>query len=314
MPVRVAFLGNDPWSVPSLEALAGEPETGVVLVLTNPPRPAGRGSALRPTTVAEVARIMSLPVQEVDRAGEGAGLKALHVADPEVLVVVAFGEVLRRELLVLAPLGAINLHFSLLPRWRGAAPVRHAILAGDRLTGVTVMRMNEGLDTGPILGTLEEAIRPDDDAGTLGERLARLGSRLLVGVVRQLAEGGLPARVQDEARATLAPRLGPEQRVLDWRGPAEDVVRRIRALAPSPGATTHLRGTPVKVVSAAAGRLDRADLGPPGTIESVDDRGIAVATGRGIVHLLEVAPAGRRRMSASSWAHGARFEPGERLG
>jgi methionyl-tRNA formyltransferase len=281
--------------------------------VTNPPRPAGRGSGLRPTAVADAARAHDLPLLEVDRVSSGSGLAALEAAAPDVVVVVAYGEILRREVLELAPLGALNVHLSLLPRWRGASPVQHAILAGDERTGVTVMRIDAGIDTGPVLGSLEDEIRPDDDAGSLGERLARLGGMLLVGVIRQLASDGLPERPQDDRRATLAPKLGPDERALRWTEPAPALVRRIRALSPEPGATTTFRGQPLKVLAAAAGH-DGAAQGEPGAIVTVDGRGVAVATGEGALWLLEVAPAGRRRMPATDWANGARFADDERIG
>jgi len=313
MTVRVAFLGNDPWSVPSLDALIGEPETELVLVVTNPPRPAGRGNELRPTAVADVARTHGLPLLEVDRVSTGPGLAALAEAEPDVVVVVAYGELLTRDVLDLAPLGAVNVHLSLLPRWRGAAPVQHAILAGDERTGVTVMRMDAGLDTGPVLGTLEDTIRSEDDAGALGDRLAGLGAMLLVGVIRQLAGEGLPSRRQDDRRATFAPKLRPDERTLVWGDEAASLVRRVRALSPEPGATTTLRGHPVKILAAAVGHDERADR-EPGEIVAADERGVAVAAGDGVVRLLEVAPAGRRRMPAAEWARGARFTDGDRLG
>jgi methionyl-tRNA formyltransferase len=311
--VRVAFLGNDPWSVPSLEAIAGEPDLDPVVVVTNPPRPAGRGSRVTRTAVAEAAERLGVATVEAAGVGSGPGFEALVRASADVVVVVAYGELLGRDVLELAPHGAINLHFSLLPRWRGAAPVQHALLAGDETTGVTVMRMDAGLDTGPILNQLVEEIRPDDDAGSLGARLARNGAMLLGGVLRMLRRGGVPARPQDDRLATSAPRLRPEDRVLDWTGPAEDIVRRVRALAPEPGATTIFRGEPLKVLAAAVDR-DPASGGPPATILSPDERGVRVATGSGSVRLVEVAPAGRRRMPAADWARGARFAANERLG
>jgi methionyl-tRNA formyltransferase len=250
---------------------------------------------------------------EAETTRRGPGLEALAASRPDVVAVVAHGELLGPDVLDLAPLGAVNLHFSLLPRWRGASPVQHAILAGDGRTGVTVMRIDPGLDTGPILGSLEEPIRPDDDAGTLGTRLARLGAVLLVGVIRQLATGGLPARAQDASAATHAPRLTAGDRVLDWTAPSETVVRRVRALAPDPGATTTFRGEPLKVLAAGVGH-DEPGGAPPGTIVAWDDRGVAVAAGEGVVRLTEVAPAGRKRMPAAGWARGARFSPDERLG
>ena len=310
----MAFLGNDPWSVPALDALVGEPETQVVLVVTNPPRPAGRGNELRPTAIAVTARAHGLPLLEIERVSDAAGVAALRDASPDVVVVVAYGELLGREVLDLAPLGAVNVHLSLLPRWRGATPVQHALLAGDERTGVTVMRMDAGLDTGPVLGTLEDEIRPEDDAGTLGERLARLGGMLLVGVIRQLAGEGLPARPQDDRKATSAPKLGPDERSLRWDETAASLARRVRALSPDPGATTSFRGEPLKVLAAAVGHDEPVAGAGPGEILAADDRGVAVATGDGVLRLLEVAPAGRRRIAASGWANGARFAARERLG
>jgi methionyl-tRNA formyltransferase len=312
--LSVAFLGNDPWSVASLEAVAGDPDLEVVLVVTNPAKPAGRGSAPRRTAVAEAADRLGVPLVESDGVRLGAGLDALTHAAPDVVVVAAYGELLTSEVLGLAPHGAINVHFSLLPRWRGAAPVQHAILAGDPRTGVTIMRMDEGLDTGPILSQLEEDVRPDDDAGTLGARLAHLGGMLLVGVLRRLPVEPPPARAQDERTATWAPRLGPDERRLDWSSPAEALVRLVRAMAPQPGAATTFRGDPLKVHVAGLAHDPRPAPAPPGTIEAADARGVLVAAGEGAVRLVEVSPAGRRRMAAADWARGARFEPGERLG
>lgn len=315
MPLRLAFLGNDQWSVPALEAIAGEPDLDVAVVLTNPPREAGRGSGLRPTAVAAAAARLGLPLAEVEKVGEGRGFDALIGGRPEVVVVVAFGELLTREVLEAAPLGALNLHFSLLPRWRGATPVQHAILGGDTRTGVTVMRMDAGLDTGPILNQLEEDIRPEDDAGSLGRRLATLGALLLVGVLRQLPQGVIPARPQMDAAATFAPLLTKADRVIDWADQEAAVVRRVRALSPEPAATTRFRGEGLKVFTAATAHDRPGGDTEPGTLVRIDDRGVLVATGSGGgVRLLEVGPAGRRRMTAASWARGARFEEGERLG
>ena len=313
MTIRVAFLGNDRWSVPPLEAIIGEPELQPVLIVTNPAKPAGRGSHPARTAVAEVAVRARLPLLETESLRAASSLETLLAAAPDVVVVVAYGEILQRETLEAGPFGALNLHFSLLPRWRGAAPVRHALLAGDEVTGVTVMRMDEGLDTGPILNQLEEQIRPEDDAGSLGARLAHNGGMLLVGVLRMLPTGAVPARPQDDRLATWAPRLLAGDRVLDWALPAEMIVRRIRALAPDPGATTRFRDEPLKVLTAGVDH-DPSRRGAPGTVVGTDDRGVLVASGEGGVRLVEVAPAGRKRMAASAWARGARFDGDERLG
>jgi methionyl-tRNA formyltransferase len=312
MTLRVAFLGNDVWSVPSLDAIAAEPELSLVQVVTNPPKEAGRGSTLTQTPVAVAASEHGAPFLEAPGVLDGPGARALAGAAPDVLVVVAYGQILRRETLQLAPFGAINLHFSLLPRWRGATPVQHAIAAGDERTGVTVMRMDEGLDTGPILNQLEEPIRPEDDAGALGARLAKIGALLLVGVLRMLPHGGVPERGQEDAAATFAPTIGPDERTIDWERSPEEIVRWIRALAPRPGAATALRGARVKVLAAAIDH--QGSDGPPGTVVAADERGVLVRANGGGVRLVEVAPAGRKRMDGAAWARGVRFTPGERLG
>ncbi len=312
MTARVVFLGNDPWSVPPLEALAEDEELDVGLVATNPPRPAGRGSRPRRTAVARSAEELGLPLVEVSGVRGGGGPDALRAAGPDVLVVVAYGEILTPEVLAIAPLGAVNLHFSVLPRWRGAAPVRRTLLAGDEITGVTAMLMDEGLDTGPILAVEEEPVRPDDDSGTLGDRLARVGGQLLVGAVRSLAAGAATPRPQDPALATFAPKLAAEERWITWEEPAEVTVRRVRALAPHPGASTRLRGNTLKVFRAEA--ADAAAGTAPGEIVAVDGGGVVVAASSGAVRLLDVASAGRKRMPATDWARGARLSSGESLG
>jgi len=313
MTLRVAFLGNHVWSVPALEAIDADPELAVDLVVTNPPRPAGRGDRLRATPVADVARRLGLPLLEADGVRDGGtAAVALEGVAPAVVAVVAYGHLLPPALLRLPAHGAVNLHLSLLPRWRGAAPVQHALLAGDEVTGVTVMRLDEGLDTGPILAQLDDAVRVDDDAGALGGRLAILGARLLAGTIRQLPGGSLPARPQDASRATWAPALGPADRALNWTQPAAAIERRIRALAPRPGAVARFRGASLQVLQATA--TDEPSDGPPGTVAAVDARGVLVATGDGALRLRSVAPADRRAMPAADWARGARFTADERLG
>jgi methionyl-tRNA formyltransferase len=315
--MRLAFLGNDPWSVPPLEALVSSAHD-VAAVITNPPRPAGRGSRLTPTAVADAARALDLPLVEVEGVNAGLGLANLRETAPDVLVVVAYGELLSPAVLSLAPQGALNLHFSLLPRWRGAAPVQHALLMGDTTTGVTVMRMDAGLDTGPILAQAEQTVRDDDDAGSLGMRLAELGGRSLGSTLDDLEAGRTVERAQDEALATFAPKLTAPDRQIDWSADAAAVVRRIRALAPNPGATTTFRDEPLKIFAAQARSLDVIPLPVPlqGSLMVEPDSfaGPRVQTHAGPVLLVEVGPAGRKRMPAADWARGARIQPGERLG
>ena len=315
--MRVAFLGNDPWSVAPLRALADATDIEVELVVTNPPRPAGRGSELTPTAVADAARSVDLPLLEVDRIRDGEGFDALDALDPDALVVAAYGEILTPDVLDIPRLGAVNVHFSLLPRWRGAAPVQRTILEGDEVTGVTVMLMDEGMDTGPILATVETAIGPEEDAGSLGARLAEMGAPLLVETVRGLDDGTVEPRSQDHNAATYAAKLLPEERAIDWAQPADAIVRKVRAFAPDPGAFTTFRQGRLKVLSARAhsggGWMIAAEKPRPGAIHA-GDFNPQIQGWPGVVELVEVAPAGRRRMSGEAWARGARIEPLERLG
>ncbi len=315
--MRVAFLGNDAWSVAPLRALADAPDIEVELVVTNPPRPAGRGSQLTATAVADEARTLELPLLEVDRIRDGEGFDALDSLEPDAIVVVAYGEILTPDVLDIPRLGAVNVHFSLLPRWRGAAPVQRAILEGDEVTGVTVMLMDEGMDTGPILATAETAIDPEEDAGSLGARLAEMGAPLLAETLRGLDGGTVEPRSQDHTAATYAPKLLAEERAIDWMAPANSIVRRVRAFAPDPGGVTTFRQGRLKVLVArahpgsAGGML--SDAPAPGEVRGGDGNP-RVKAWPGLVELVEVAPAGRRRMSGEEWARGARIEPRERLG
>ena len=304
----MTFLGNDPWSVPSLEAVRGSGHR-VGLVLTRGPRPGRRGSGSIPTAVAQAATRLDLPLTEADTVRTGRGLEALTGSSPEVLVVVAYGEILPPSVLELPTVAAVNVHFSLLPELRGASPVQQALLRGFERTGVTTMLMEEGPDTGPILRQRAEPIRDEDDAGRLGGRLARIGGDLLVASLEDLAEGTARPRPQDASRATFAPKLHPEDRRIDWQVPAEDVVNRVRAFGPEPGALTAFRGAPLKVLRAAAS----PERGSPGVVVSAGEGGLVVAAARGAVALLQVAPAGKREMSGVAFVRGRRPQLGERL-
>jgi methionyl-tRNA formyltransferase len=317
--MRVAFLGNDPWSVAPLRALVAADDVDVELVITNPPRPAGRGSKLTPTAVADAARTSGLEVLEVAGVRGGDGFEALDRLEPDAFVVVAYGEILSSDVLDIPRLGSVNVHFSLLPRWRGAAPVQHAILAGDEVTGVTVMLMDEGMDTGPILATEETRIGSDEDAGSLGQRLSELGGPLLIAALRGLEDGSIEPRSQDHASATLAPKLKPEDRSIDWSSSADAIVRKVRAFSPEPGATSIFRGQPLKILRAIVREVGGRMLGgrgrTPGEASIGPHGGVLVGAGSmANVKLLEVAPAGRKRMSAAEWARGARIRSGELFG
>ena len=278
-------------------------------MVTRVPRPAGRGSAFRPTTVADASRRLSLPLAEVETVKSGPGFERLAEARPDVLVVVAYGEILPPAILDLPAVAPVNLHFSLLPQLRGPAPVQRAILDGLAETGVTTMAMAEGVDTGPVLLQASEPIEPEDDAGALGARLARRGAALLVETLDRLAAGDMEPTPQDEDAATYAPKLRPEERWIDWSEDAAAVLRRIRALSPDPVASTAFRDRVLKLFRAT----ETSRTGPPGTVVAVDRDGFEVAAGAGAVRPLEVAPEGRRRMSGADFVRGYRPRPGEPL-
>jgi methionyl-tRNA formyltransferase len=306
--VRVVFLGNDARSVPSLQALADSPHE-VALVATRVPRPAGRGGNLRSTPVAETARVLGLPLAEVETVKQGSGLEVVQAAAPDVLVVVAYGEILPKDVLEIPRRAPVNVHFSLLPALRGPDPVRRAILDGVDVTGVTTIRMDEGADTGPILLQQEETIRDTDDAGSLGARLAELGGSLLVRTLDRLEAADLDERPQDDAAATMASKLRPEEEWVDWSEDAGSVWLRVRALAPDPGARTRFRDRVLKVLRARPGE----GSGEPGTIVAVSKEGLGVAAATGVLYLEEVLPEGRNRMSGAEFVRGYRPEVGERL-
>jgi methionyl-tRNA formyltransferase len=272
---------------------------------------------LRSTAVAEAARAIDLPLTEIASIRGDVAHRTLEESDADVLVVVAFGEILPDSVLRVPRVAPVNLHFSLLPELRGADPVRAAILDGLRETGATTMWMDEGLDTGDVLLQERVEVAPDDDSATLGMRLAEAGGGVLVGTLDALANGTAERRPQDESRATIAPKLLAEARRLRWTEDAASLERRVRALAPEPGAVTVFRGRSLKVHRAEVAPRKSGAPGAepdlePGTIVSAED-GLFIATGSGSLLLVEVSPQGKRRMSAAAFARGARLEPGERM-
>ncbi|HJP66986.1 MAG TPA: methionyl-tRNA formyltransferase [Actinomycetota bacterium] len=310
--MRVTFLGNAPWSVPPLETLAGSSHG--VRVVTRAPRPAGRGGRLRPTPVADAARRLGLPVAEVETVRTGPGLDALVESPPDVLAVVAYGEILPAEVLAIPRVVPVNLHFSLLPELRGAAPVQRAILEGLTATGVTTIRMDQGMDTGPILLQAEEHVRDDDDSGSLGARLAAIGGRLLVDTLDRLEAGTVVEHPQDDERATYAPKLTRDDEVIDWSESADRVVDRIRALSPEPGARTMFRGRVLKVRRAEWRSLGEPGGEPTGSLTMVEELPAAYAGSEGVVVLQEVQLEGKRSISGAEFVRGYRPAPEERLG
>jgi methionyl-tRNA formyltransferase len=276
--------------VPSLEALhrAGHE---IALVVTQPDRPGHRGRLTSPP-VKEAALRLGLEVFQPERIRSPEAIERVRSARPELMVVVAYGQIIPRSLLDLPLRGVINVHASLLPRWRGAAPVAHAILAGDEVTGVTIMRMDEHLDHGPVLARREMKVARGEDAARLTERLAWLGAELLVETLERL--DSTPPVEQDHKKATLAPRLKKEDGELDWTLAAAEIVRRLRAYRPWPGVTLPWRGGRIKVLEAYA----EPGLGRPGEVVGARDAWLKVGTGEGILVLIEVQLPTRRPMPA----------------
>jgi methionyl-tRNA formyltransferase len=308
-PLRLAYLGNDAWSVPPLQALASS-RHDVALVVTRTPRPGRRGGAPVATPVADAATDLGLTLAQVDTVRVASGFDAIASVRPDVLAVVAYGEILPPAVLALPSIAAVNLHFSLLPSLRGASPVQMALMLGLSETGVSTIAMDEGLDTGDVLVQRRVTIAPEDDAGSLGERLADVGGAALVSTLDALAAGAATGTPQDETAATYAPKIAAEDRVLDWTALASSVVNRVRALAPEPGATTSFRGTPLKVFRAQPVEAS----GASGEIVAVDVQGFVVGAADAGVRILEVGPAGRTRMPARAFVNGFRPTVGERLG
>ena len=308
--MRVVFLGSGSFAIPSLEALldAGH---DVAAVVTQPDREKGRGRELSPPPLKPVAAARGLKVLQPRRVREPESVATLEALAPEVQVVVAYGQILPRSVIDIGPRGTVNVHASLLPRYRGAAPVQWAIVNGEAETGVTTMLIDEGLDTGPLLLAESTPIGAEETADALESRLAVVGGELLVRTLRGLQQGSLVPTPQDPARATLAPLIKKEDGLMDWRLPAPALARRVRGFHPWPGAHTRLRGRGLRVLRAQVA----AGSGTPGGLLGVGRDGLVVACGDGTaLRVVEVQPESRDPMPAAAFAAGARLTPGERFG
>lgn len=309
--MRVLFWGTPRFALPSLRALLGEGHD-VVGVVTQPDRPAGRGRSLRASPVKQAALGEQIPVLTPERPRGEAFLDTLSTLDPEISVVVAYGHILPLEVLQLPLRNSVNLHASLLPVLRGAAPVNWAIARGQERTGVTIMRMTAGMDEGPILLQREIPIASDDSASGLTARLSELGAEALVEALALLEMGAIEEVEQDEALASYAPKVGREVARVSWDRPATEVSNHIRGMDSVPGAWTEHEGDPIKLFAPKVLDSD-ADV-PPGSVLAADpESGLVVRTERGAVAIGEVQPAGKRRMSGSAWLRGGGAAPGDRF-
>ncbi|HET6692828.1 MAG TPA: methionyl-tRNA formyltransferase [Pedococcus sp.] len=308
--MRVVFAGTPEVALPSLEAIAAS-DHELVAVLTRPDAPAGRGRQLVSSPVAQRGEELGVPVLKPEHPRDPAFQDELRALAPDCCAVVAYGALLPQSALDIAPLGWVNLHFSVLPAWRGAAPVQHAILAGDEVTGATTFRIVRELDAGPVFGVMTETIRPRDTAGELLARLAEGGAGLLVATLDGLADGTLDPREQQPDGVTVAPKITVEDARIDWSAPAPAVDRLVRACTPSPGAWSTYDGERLKLgpVSIAG---DHDPL-PPGGLE-VTKHAVHVGTATAPVLLGDVKAFGKNWMPAADWARGLRHSADARLG
>jgi methionyl-tRNA formyltransferase len=307
LPARIVFMGTPEFACPSLRALV---DAGVrpVLVVTQPDRPAGRGHAVKIPPVKVLAMEAGIDVFQPATLKDPAAQERMRAASPDLVAVAAFGQILPKIVLEIPPLGCVNVHASLLPRHRGASPIARAIWEGDSHAGVCIMRMEAGLDTGPVFLRESLPIPPDATTGSLEPVLAELGARLLVTALRGIASGTMTAEPQDDSLATLAPRIKKQQGLLDFREGAARIERQVRALQPWPGAYLHLCGEEIKVWKASVGGGSPEGTGL-GTV--VPGGGLAVACGDGrVLHLVDVQRAGKRPMTASEFLRGFPVPPG----
>lgn len=313
-PYTIIFMGTPQFAVPALQALIDGPDQ-VAAVVTQPDRPRGRGRKPKPPPVKELALDHGIDVLQPTRIKTGEFHDQLRAYNPDLIVVAAYGRILPASILELPPLGAINVHGSLLPKYRGAAPIQWAILRGETETGITIMQMDAGMDTGDMLLQGALPIAEDDTSATLLPKMAALGGELLATALARLHEGNLPPQRQDEALATMAPPITKEQGVIDWQQDARVIGCQIRGLDPWPTAHTTWNGKRLKLFrpKVAAAPPDKPDA-EPGTVLAADKNGVLIACGSDCLLVGELQKDGSRRLDAASFLCGARLRPGDRLG
>ena len=307
--MRLVFAGTPAFAAASLRAVV-EAGHDVALVLTQPDRPAGRGMKLMSSEVKQAAQQHGLPVFQPRTLKDPDVQQRIHAAGAGAMVVAAYGLILPRPVLDMFSIGCINVHASLLPRWRGAAPIQRALLAGDSETGISIMRMEEGLDTGPVYLMQRMQIAADETAGSLHDKLAAQGARALAEALAGIATGRVEAHSQPEEGVTYAAKVLKEEAALAWQAESIDLERRVRAFNPFPGAFTTLNGEPLKIWRARAS----PENGDPGSILRADAEQILVACGRGALRLEELQRAGGKRMGGGEFLHGSPLAVGGRLG
>ena len=309
--MKVLFLGTSEFSCPSLEALL-ESAHEVIGVVTQPDRPKGRGQKFAPSPVKSLAVAKNLPVFQPERVRDHSSLEVLKSLHPDLMVVVAYGQILSPAVLAIPPRGCVNVHASLLPKFRGAAPIARAILGGETRTGVTTMLMDPGMDTGPILLTAETSVEESDTQGTLHDRLARMGARLLGQTLEGWEKGTLPPIPQDPSLATYAPKIQKEEGRINWQTPARQLFNLVRAFDPWPGAFTVWAGRILKLFQPRP--LEEEAKEAPGTVAQTSATGLRIATSDGYLLIRELQLANRPRMGVSEFLRGYPLKPGMQLG
>ncbi len=310
--LKIVFMGSPEIALPSLKALLASSHR-VVAVVSQPDRPAGRGRGLTPPAVAAYAREKGLPLFQPEKIkGDPEFVSALRTLAPDAIAVVAYGKILPPDVLSLPRLGCVNVHFSLLPQYRGAAPLQWALINGDEETGVTTFRLNEGLDTGPILLQKKVGIHDEDDAAILGHRLSNIGAELLVETLDALKEGTLEPIPQNDLLATKAPLLKKEDGHIDWSRKAKALWGQVRGMTPWPGAFTSWRGCRLKVHRAGCDAIARP--GAAGEVVEINDEGIHVSCGQGVLLVKELQIEGGKRLAAKDFLKGHPVAVGERFG
>lgn len=307
--MRVAFFGTSEFAVPALRALAGSAHE-VGLVVAAPAQPSGRGRKLIPSPVEQQARTLDLVVATPDDPNDSAFVAQLASQNPDIAVLAAYGYILKPPLLATPPLGFLNIHPSLLPKYRGAAPIQRAILAGEQETGVTIIALSEPVDAGDIIEQEHVPLGPDETAGELSPRLADAGARLVLGTLTRFVTDTVTRTPQDTKLATRAPKITKSERCIDWRLPARQIHNRIRALSPEPGAVTTFRQD--RVVLLRSRIHSTPDEGEPGQL-LIQHSGLVVATGSGAVEIVELKPEGKRNQTGSDFRNGHRPAAGDRF-
>ncbi|MGH7828909.1 MAG: methionyl-tRNA formyltransferase [Candidatus Binatia bacterium] len=308
--MRIVFMGTPEPAAFTLRQLLQGPDP-VAGVVTQPDRPAGRGQRQLPSPVKRVAESRKLPVLTPEKIRDQSFLEALQSWAPELIVVVAYGRILPRAILELAPHGCLNVHYSLLPKYRGAAPIAWTILSGEERSGVTTMKLVEKMDAGPLYLQEEVAVAPDETQSSLEAKLVPVGARLLLETIRRIKEGSLTPKPQSEEEATSAPMLKKEDGRIDWNEPAETIERRVRAFYPWPSAYTRWNGKLLKIHRAAVIATDETPT--PGQVIRADSGGLWIATGRDALSLEEVQLENKKRLAAAEFLKGARIAKGERI-